>query len=115
MVSRVVDLGRFCFNPIERLGNDNEDKTKEQMMQSFNQYSENEIKKTLFCNFCFSNSLYNKTDIFLTLIEYEMNCLLGDLHLVDYISVHIRFDLERYLLIIVELSTKTLNGLKFYF
>ena len=43
---------------------------------------------------------YNKANIFLGLIEYELNSLLGASHLVDYISVHIRFDLERYLLII---------------
>ena len=49
-------------------------------------------------NFCFSNSVYNKANIFLGLIEYELNSLLGASHLVDYISVHIRFDLERYLL-----------------
>ena len=41
----------------------------------------------------------DKANIFLGLIEYELNSLLGALHLVDYISVHIRFDLERYLLI----------------
>ena len=40
----------------------------------------------------------NKANIFLGLIEYELNSLLGVSHLVDYISVHIRFDLERYLL-----------------
>ena len=42
---------------------------------------------------------YNKANIFLGLIEYELNSLLGASHLVDYISVHIRFDLKRYLLI----------------
>ena len=52
----------------------------------------------MVCNFCFSNSAYNKANIFLGLIEYELNSLLGASHLVDYISVHIRFDLERYLL-----------------
>ena len=51
-------------------------------------------------NFCFSNPVYNKANIFLGLIKYELNSLLGASHLVDYISVHIRFDLERYLLII---------------
>ena len=45
--------------------------------------------------------LYNKANIFLVLIEYKLNSLLGASHLVDYISVHIRFDLERYLLISV--------------
>ena len=40
----------------------------------------------------------NKANIFLGLIEYELNSPLGASHLVDYISVHIRFDLERYLL-----------------
>ena len=49
------------------------------------------------CVLAFSGS-YNKANIFLGLIEYELNSLLGALHLVDYISVHIRFDLERYLL-----------------
>ena len=38
----------------------------------------------------------NEANIFLGLIEYERNSLLGGSHLVDYISVHIRFDLERY-------------------
>ena len=33
---------------------------------------------------------YNKANIFLGLIEYELNSLLGASHLVDYISVHIR-------------------------
>ena len=33
------------------------------------------------------------------LIKYEVNSLLGFSHLVDYISVHIRSDLERYLLL----------------
>ena len=46
----------------------------------------------------------NKANIFLGLIEYELNSLLGASHLVDYISVHIRFDLERYLLIVLSLS-----------
>ena len=44
----------------------------------------------------------NKTNIFLGLMEYELNSLLGVSHLLDYISVHIRFDLEKYLLIIYE-------------
>ena len=39
----------------------------------------------------------NKANIFLGLIEYQLNSLLGASHLVDYIS-DIRFDLERYLL-----------------
>ena len=50
--------------------------------------------------FFFSNSKYNKTSIFLGLIEYKLNSLLGASHLVEYISVHIQFDLERYVLII---------------
>ena len=53
----------------------------------------------MVCNFCFSNSPCNKANIFLGLIEYELNSLLGASHLVDYILVHIQFDLERYLLI----------------
>ena len=32
------------------------------------------------------------------LIEYEQNSLLGALHLIDYISFHITFGLERHLL-----------------
>ena len=40
----------------------------------------------------------NNANIYLGLIEYELNSLLGASHLIDYISVHIRFDLERYLL-----------------
>ena len=44
----------------------------------------------------------NKANIFLGLIEYELNSLLGASHLVDYVSVHIRFDLERYLLNILQ-------------
>ena len=43
----------------------------------------------------------NKANTFLGLIESELNSLLGAWHLVDYISVNIRFDLERYLLIII--------------
>ena len=41
----------------------------------------------------------DKANIFLGLTEYELNSLPGASHLVDYISVHIRLDLERYLLI----------------
>ena len=48
---------------------------------------------------CFSNDLtnspFNKANIFLGLIEYELNSLLGAPYLVDYISVHIQFNLER--------------------
>ena len=51
----------------------------------------------LVCNFCFSNSPSNKANIFLGLIEYELNSLLGASHLVDYTSIHIQFYLERYL------------------
>ena len=40
-----------------------------------------------------SSGPLNKANIFLGLIEYELNSLLGASHLVDYISVHIRFDL----------------------
>ena len=46
-----------------------------------------------------SPGLYNKANIFLGLIDYELNNLLDAPHFVDDISVHIRFDLERYLLI----------------
>ena len=42
----------------------------------------------------------NKANVFLGFIEYELNSLLGASYFVDYISVHIRFDLKRYLLII---------------
>ena len=45
-----------------------------------------------------SSGPYHKANIFLGFIEYELNSLLGASHL---LSVHIRFDLERYLLIIV--------------
>ena len=44
---------------------------------------------------------YNKANIFLGLIDYELNSRFWASHLVDYISVHIRFDLERYSLNIV--------------
>ena len=50
----------------------------------------------------------NKANIFLGLIECELNSLLGASHLVDYISVHIRFDLERYLL-----NIKYCNGFRY--
>ena len=40
----------------------------------------------------------SEANIFLGLIEYELNSLLGASHHVDYISRHTRFDLERYLL-----------------
>ena len=40
----------------------------------------------LVCNFCSSNSPSNKANIFLSLIEYELNSLLGASHLVHYIS-----------------------------
>ena len=52
----------------------------------------------------------DKANIFLGLIEYELNSLIGASHLVDYISVHIRFDLERYLprIAVVVLSAATL-------
>ena len=52
---------------------------------------------------------FNKASIFIGLIEYELNSLLGASHLVDYISAHVRFDLERYLLI-SKLSPLTLAG-----
>ena len=45
----------------------------------------------------------DKSNIFLGLIEYELYSLLDASHLVSYISVHILFDLERYLL---NISTK---------
>ena len=48
----------------------------------------------------------NKANIFLGLIEYGLNSLLGASDLVDYISIHIRFDLERYLLNIVDIVLK---------
>ena len=64
-------------------------------------------------NFCFSNSVYNKANIFLGLIKYELNSLLGASHLVVYISVHIRFDLERYLLNMSNFAKKC-NGFHSY-
>ena len=54
--------------------------------------------------FCFSNSPSNKGNIFLDLIEYKLNSLRG----ANYISVHIRFDLERYLLNIKQ-TIQTIN------
>ena len=54
---------------------------------------------------------YNEANIFLVLIEYELNSLLGVSHLVDYISVHIRFDLEKYLLNIQQWQTSYCRGL----
>ena len=57
----------------------------------------------------FSSRPSNKANIFLGLIEYELNSLLGASHLVDYISVHIRFDLERYLLIIIKMLFKLMG------
>ena len=50
-----------------------------------------------------SSRRYNKANIFLGLIEYQLNSLLG----ANYASVHIRFDLERYLLIIIRLQRIT--------
>ena len=47
----------------------------------------------LVWNFCFSNSPCNKANMFLGVIEYELNNLLGASHLVNCISVHIPFDL----------------------
>ena len=44
------------------------------------------------------------------LIKYEVNSLLGFSHLVDYISVHIRSDLERYLLISHSVIVKAVGG-----
>ena len=44
-----------------------------------------------------SFELYNKANIFLSLIDYELYS-----HLVDYISVHIQFDREKYLLIMTD-------------
>ena len=54
-----------------------------------------------------SSGPYSKANIFHGLIEYELNSLLGSSHLVDYISVYIRFDLERYLLIITTKGSPT--------
>ena len=48
---------------------------------------------------CVSFGTFNKANIFLGLIEYELNSLLGASHPIDNISVHIRFDLQKYLLI----------------
>ena len=42
--------------------------------------------------------MLNCSQQFKSLNEYELNSLLGVSHIVDYISVHIQFDLERYLL-----------------
>ena len=45
-----------------------------------------------------SSGPFNKANTFLGLIEHELNNLLGVSHLIYCISVHIRFDLERYFL-----------------
>ena len=57
-----------------------------------------------------SSGSYIEANIFLGLIENELNSLLGAPHLVDYISVHIQFDLERYLLIIYQQLVVMLRG-----
>ena len=46
----------------------------------------------------------NKANIFLGLIDYELNSLLAASQLVNYISVYFLFDLKRYLL---NISNKT--------
>ena len=38
----------------------------------------------VFIKICRSFLLYNKTNIVIGLIEYDMNSLLGSLHIVDY-------------------------------
>ena len=43
----------------------------------------------------------NEANIFLGPIEYELDILLDASHLKDYVSVHIRFDLEKHLLTIL--------------
>ena len=50
-----------------------------------------------------SPRLYNEKSIFLGLIKYELNSPLDASHLVDYIQIHIQFDLREYLLIIIKL------------
>ena len=56
-----------------------------------------------------SSGASNNANVFLGLIEYELNSLLSASHLADYISVHIRFDLERYLLNInINLASKNI-------
>ena len=62
----------------------------------------------LICSQCFNSATFatfflcDKTNIFLSLIKYELNSLLSASHLVYFISVHIQFDLERYLLTITK-------------
>ena len=53
-----------------------------------------------------SSGLHNKANIVLSLIKYELYSLLGVLLLVDCISAQIRFDLERYLLVIIRALTE---------
>ena len=53
---------------------------------------------------------YVKANVFLGLIYYELNSLLVASHILDYIAVHVRFGLERYLLICYE-SWKYLTSL----
>ena len=55
-----------------------------------------------------SPGLYDKAKIFLGLIEYELNSLLFASYLVDHTTVHIQFDLERYLVIIILISKHAL-------
>ena len=57
-----------------------------------------------------SPGVYNKGNIFLGVIEYGLNCLISALHLVHFTSVHIRFDLERYLLIIRQIQIQRENS-----
>ena len=52
----------------------------------------------------FSSEAYNEANIFLGLIEYELNSLLCVPYPVDHISVLSRFDLERCLLNIQQIS-----------
>ena len=40
--------------------------------------------------------IYDKANIFLGLIEYDLNSLFVASHLVDYMPVHILCDIERY-------------------
>ena len=53
----------------------------------------------------FSSEACNEANIFLGLIEYELNGLLCAPYLVNHISVHSRFDLERCLLNIQRISS----------
>ena len=56
----------------------------------------------------FFSEANNKTNIFLSLMENELNSALGASHLIDHILI--QFDLERYLLITIWLSKDNISS-----